>query len=62
MLEEKAGCNLKQRVENMKMRALTNGMCKSKVDKINPLDVIGEDKRLKEIYINIVNKMYLKHK
>ena len=24
MLEEKAGCNLKQRVENMKMRALTN--------------------------------------
>ena len=61
-LEERAGCNLKQRVENMKMRALTNGMCKSKVDKINPLDVIGEDKRLKEIYIGIVNKLYLKHK
>ena len=46
----------------MKMRALTNGMCKSKVDKINSLDVIGEDKRLKEIYIGIVNKLYLKHK
>lgn len=61
-LEERAGCNLKQRVENMKMRALTNGMCKSKVDKINALDVIAEDKRLKEIYIGIVNKLYLKHK
>lgn len=62
MLEEKAGCNLKQRVENMKMRALTNEMCKSKVDKINALDVIAEDKKLKEIYIGIVNKIYLKHK
>lgn len=62
LLEDKAGCNLKLRVENMKMRALTNGMCQSKVDKINTLDVIEEDKRLKEIYVGIVNKMYLKYK
>ena len=62
ILEDKASCNLKQRLENKRMRALANGNCKSKVEQMNFLDAIGEDKRLKEIYIGIVNKMYLKHK
>lgn len=62
LLEEKAGCNLKLRAENMRTRALANGMCKSKADKINKLDAIEEDRKLKEIYIGIVNKLYLKHK
>ena len=62
LLEEKARCNLKQRLENMKKRALFHGTPNSKVQKINYLDVISEEAKLVEIYINIVNKMYLKYK
>ena len=35
ILEDKASCNLKQRLENKRMRALANGNCKSKVEQMN---------------------------
>lgn len=61
-LEEKAGCSLKRRLEHMRERALLAGSSKSRVDSFNFLDVIDEDKKLKEIYIGIINKLYIKYK
>lgn len=60
-LEERAKCKLKTRLENLRQRALMNGMAGSKVDELNYLDVIEDDVRLKEIYISIVKEMAIKH-
>ncbi len=60
-LEERAGCDLKRRLENMKGRVLLNGSSKSKVDQLNYLDVIAEDKKLIEIYTAIVKEMAIKY-
>lgn len=61
LLEERAGCKLNIRLENMKQRMGVEGATKSVINKTNYLDVIGTDKRLLEIYINIVNQLYIKH-
>lgn len=60
-LEERAGCDLKRRLENMKGRVLLNGSSKSKADQLNYLDVIAEDKKLIEIYAAIVKEMAIKY-
>lgn len=56
-LEERAGCKLNIRLNNRKERAIAQGMSKSYVQKINKLDVIAEEKRLVEIYIQVVKEM-----
>jgi Rha family phage regulatory protein len=56
-LEKRAGCKLELRLNNRKERALAQGMTKSYIRKINKLDVIQEDKRLIEIYIQIIKEM-----
>lgn len=60
-LEERAKCNLKVRLGNLRERALANGMAGSRVDSLNYLDVIEEDVRLKEIYTSIVKEMAVKN-
>lgn len=60
-LEERAKCKLKTRLENLKQRALINGMSGSKVEDLNYLDVIADDVRLKEIYIAIVKETAIKN-
>lgn len=60
-LQERAGCDLKRRLENMRARLLLNGGSKSKADNLNYLDVIAEDKKLIEIYTAIVKEMSIKH-
>ncbi|QEK12616.1 hypothetical protein FQB35_09915 [Crassaminicella thermophila] len=60
-LEERAKCKLSIRLKNLQSRALMNGMTKSKVDKLNNLDVIENDTRLKEIYIAIIKEMAIKY-
>ncbi|MFW6029406.1 MAG: Bro-N domain-containing protein [Halanaerobiales bacterium] len=57
ILEKRAGCNLKTRLKNMKKRALENGATKTKANKLNYLDVISQDKKLKEIYISVVKEL-----
>lgn len=37
------------------------GVCKSKLDKLNYLDVIEDDKKLIEIYIAIVKELAIKY-
>jgi len=55
--EKRAGCKLELRLNNRKQRAAAKGMPKSYVNKINKLDVIQEEKRLVEIYIQVVKEM-----
>jgi len=61
LLEERAGCNLNIRLENLKRRMALEGATKSAINEANYLDVIEADKRLTEIYINIVNQLYIKY-
>ncbi|MEJ8555124.1 antA/AntB antirepressor family protein [Tepidibacter sp. Z1-5] len=61
LLQERARCNLKQRLENLRSRMALNGSTRTAIDKANYLDAIQLDMKLKEIYINIVNQLYIKH-
>lgn len=61
LLEARARCNLKRRLENYRDRLEKAGATKTVINKANYLDVISQDERLKEIYINIVNQMYVKY-
>ena len=61
LVEQRAGANLKQRVTNKQDRMRREGLSKSKVDKISQIDVIAEEKRLKEIYIAVVKEMAIKY-
>jgi anti-repressor protein len=61
LLEARAGCNIKQRLTNKRRRMAEEGICKSKRDKLNNLDIIGEDKKLIEIYTAIVKELAIKY-
>lgn len=61
LLEARARCNLKRRLENYRDRLEKSGATKTAINKANYLDVISQDERLKEIYINIVNQLYVKY-
>jgi hypothetical protein len=61
ILEERAHCQLSIRLANLKVRALNNGMAPSKVNKLNYLDAIEDDVRLKEIYIAIVKEIAIRN-
>lgn len=61
LLEARARCNLKRRLENYRERLKKAGATKTAINRANYLDVIAQDERLKEIYINIVNQMYVKY-
>ncbi|WP_226374281.1 BRO-N domain-containing protein [Virgibacillus alimentarius] len=61
-LEKRANCKLDIRLNNRKERALAQGMTKSYIKKINKLDCIAEEKRLIEIYIQVVKEMAIQHK
>lgn len=56
-LEERAGCNLNIRLNNRKERALAQGMTKTFIKNINKLDVIAEEKRFVEIYLQVIKEM-----
>ncbi|MCW6059736.1 antA/AntB antirepressor family protein [Clostridium sporogenes] len=60
-LQERAGCDLKTRLKNMRARQALNGVSKSKLDELNYLDVIEQDKKLIEIYTAIVKDMAIKN-
>jgi len=61
-LQQRAACDLKRRLENLRARLILNGGSKSKADSLNYLDVIAEDKKLVEIYTSIVKEMAIKHR
>lgn len=61
MLEGRAGCDLEKRLNNKIERLKKNGATKTKIRNTGKLDVIEEDKKLKEIYTSIVKEMAIKH-
>ena len=60
-LERRAGCDLGKRLRNMKDRMSDNGSKKSCVDKLNKMDVIEQDKKLREIFSKIVTEYEIKY-
>lgn len=61
LVDARAGCSLKRRLENLRSRMAMEGGSKSKIKVLNKLDVIAQDKKLIEIYIAIVKKMAVKY-
>lgn len=60
-LERKAHCNLTIRLENRRKNMIAQGMGKSSVKRLNKLDIIADDHRLKEIYVSVVQMMAIKY-
>jgi len=60
--DKRAGSNLKTRLTNLRKNMALEGASKSKRDKANKLDVIENDKRLKEIYMSVVKDFAIKNK
>ena len=60
-LEKRAGCNLERRLNKKIERMEKAGATKTAINNTNNLDVINEDKKLKEIYTNIVKAMSIKY-
>ena len=56
-LTDKAGCRLDTLKKNAQKRAAENGLSKSKVKAISKLSVIESDKRLKALYITVLQEM-----
>jgi anti-repressor protein len=61
LLEQRYGVALNIRLTNKKKTMALNGVCKSKLDKLNQLDVIADDKKLIEGYVSIVKEMAIKY-
>jgi molybdopterin converting factor small subunit len=60
-LESRAGVNLDARLRNLRARMLDAGKSKTAINEACKLDVIAEDKKLREIYSKIVQELYIKH-
>lgn len=60
-LEDKARCNLDIRLENRRKNMIAQGSGKTAVKKLNKLDIISQDHRLKEIYVSVVKNMAIKY-
>lgn len=61
LVDQRAAVSLEVRLTNKRRRMADEGVCKSKRDKMNKLDVIADDKKLIEIYVAIVKEMAVKY-
>ncbi|WP_026881365.1 ORF6N domain-containing protein [Clostridium akagii] len=61
-LKTRASCRPNVLISNLQKRAKANGMAPSKIEKLNLLDVLENEPRLKEIYVTIVKEMAVKNK
>lgn len=61
LMLERFGIDLKRRLTNKRLRAADDGMCRSKRDKMSYLDVIADDKRAIESYVQLVKEMAIKY-
>jgi anti-repressor protein len=60
-LKTRANCRPNVLVYNLQGRVAKNGMAPSKIAQLNILDVLENEPRLKEIYVNIVKEMAIKY-
>lgn len=61
LLDERFGVSLETRLTNMRRRMADEGVCKSKRDRLNKVDVIAADKKLIEGYIIIVKELAIRN-
>lgn len=60
-LERRAGCDLNTRLRNKRNRMVEDGCTKTKVNALNKMDVIEDDKKLREIFSKIVTEYEIKY-
>ncbi len=60
-LEHRAGCDLGARLRNKKQRMAESGCTKKEVNDCNRMDIIEEDKKLREIFSKIVSEYEIKY-
>lgn len=60
-LERRAGCDLNTRLRNKRQRMSDSGCRKTDINNTRKLDVIEEDKKLREIYSKIVSEYAIKY-
>ena len=61
LLNETYGVDINRRLKNKQKNMALEGVSRSKINKVNLLDVIAEDKKLLNGYINIVTKMAIRY-
>ena len=60
-LERRAGCDLSTRLRNKRQRMSESGCRKTDINNTRKIDVIEEDKKLREIYSKIVSEYAIKY-
>ena len=60
-LERRAGCDLNTRLRNKRLRMQENGCTKTEINNLNKMDIIEEDKKLREIFSKIVTEYEIKY-
>ncbi len=60
-LERRAGCDLGTRLRNKKQRMSDSGCTKTEIKNTNRMDIINEDKKLREIFSKIVSEYEIKY-
>ena len=60
-LERRAGCDLNTRLRNKRKRMAENGCTKTEINSLNKMDVIDDDKKLREILSKIVTEYEIKY-
>ena len=61
LLNENYCVDINRRLKNKQKNMALEGVSRSKINKVNVLDVIAEDKKLLNGYINIVTKMAIRY-
>ena len=60
-LERRGGCDLGTRLRNKQARMREYGRTKTEINNLNKMDIIEEDKRLKEIFSKIVSEYEIRY-
>ena len=60
-LEKRAGCDLNTRLRNKRSRMQENGCTKTEINNLNKMDIIEEDKKIREIFSKIVSEYEIKY-
>lgn len=60
-LEYRAGCDLNTRLRNKRNRMSENGCTKTEINNLNKMDIIEEDKKLREIFSKIVTEYEIRY-
>lgn len=60
-LLDNQGFDVQQRVKNLQARLALDGATKTKINSVNPLDVIEADSKMRKIYDGIIKEMRIKN-